>query len=195
MSLEVIEVMIKESLRDGVLDTAEKENIVEMGESFGISKETVIPMIEAEVEKFNNKVTKEAKEKKEQEIKQVLDAKEKRKKAAEQQKQEEAKQNKPIYKNNYEIWIDDDIKPIITFGLGAIIGLLIGVLNAYTHSKGWSAYIGMPLLGIFYGLLTGGIAYGISLIIKRKPTDWHKPVIIAYGVLVLGFICYLVIPF
>ena len=76
MSLEVIEIMIKESLRDGEISASEKETIVKQGESFGISKETVISMIDAEVDKLNIKVSQESKQKQEEEAKILADSRE-----------------------------------------------------------------------------------------------------------------------
>jgi hypothetical protein len=68
MSLEVIEMMIKESLRDGEISASERETLVKQGELFDISKETVVSMIDAEVEKLNIKVKEEQKKKQEQDI-------------------------------------------------------------------------------------------------------------------------------
>jgi hypothetical protein len=182
MSLEVIEIMIKESLRDGEISASEKETIVKQGESFGISKETTISMIDAEIDKLNIKVSQESKQKQEEEAKK-----------AKKEKQSE-------YYGNFEEWKEDTFNEglsFLTWGLlyGGL-GLFVGILNAYTHDKVWYAYIGMIFLGLIYGYMAYGVAVGLSFITKRKPLlDWHKPVLIAYGVLVLAFICYLVIPF
>ncbi len=198
MSLEVIEMMIKESLRDGEISASERETLVKQGESFGISKETVISMIDAEVDKLNLKVSQESKQKQEEETKREIE-RTKRKIEAEKLALEKAKKEKQYeYEGNFEDWADwFDEMSFLTWGLlyGGI-GLIVGILNAYTHSKGWGAYIGMPLLGLLYGYMAYGIAIGLSFLTKRKPLlDWHKPVLIAYGVLVLAFIFYLVIPF
>jgi hypothetical protein len=63
MSLEVIELMIKEALRDGEISASEKETILKQGESFGISNETVIALIDSEIHKLNIKYSKESKQK------------------------------------------------------------------------------------------------------------------------------------
>jgi len=198
MSLEVIEMMIKESLRDGEISASERETLVKQGESFGISKETVFSMIDAEVEKLNSKIKEEKKKQQEADAKKELE-KVKRENEAKKLKVEEAKKEKQYeYKGNFQEWkYDFDEVNFLTWGLlyGGI-GLVVGIINAYSHSKGWGAYIGMPLLGLVYGYMAYGIAIGISFIAKRKPLlDWHKPVLIVYSVLVLAFICYLVIPF
>lgn len=198
MSLEVIEMMIKESLRDGEISASERETLVKQGESFGISKETVISMIDAEVDKLNIKVNEEKKKQQEADERR-LQEKVKREKEEEKRIAEKAKKEKLYeYKSNFEDWKDDfDEVNFLTWGLlyGGI-GLIVGILNAYTHDKGWSAYIGMPLLGLIYGYMAYGIAIGLSFIAKRKPLlDWHKPILIAYSIIVLAFICYLVIPF
>jgi hypothetical protein len=67
MSLEVIEMMIKESLRDGEISASERETLIKQGELFGISKEIVFAMIDAEVEKLNSKIKEEKKKKQEAE--------------------------------------------------------------------------------------------------------------------------------
>ncbi len=198
MSLEVIEMMIKESLRDGEISASERETLVKQGESFGISKETVISMIDAEVDKLNIKVNEEKKKQQEADERR-LQEKVKREKEEEKRIAEKAKKEKLYeYKSNFEDWKDDfDEFNFLTWGLlyGGI-GLIVGILNAYTHDKGWGAYIGMPLLGLIYGYMAYGIAIGLSFIAKRKPLlDWHKPMLIAYSIIVLAFICYLVIPF
>lgn len=72
MSLEVIEMMIKESLRDGEISASEKETIVNQGESYGISKETVISMIDAEIKQIQNKKIKKEIENDNQEKKEIV---------------------------------------------------------------------------------------------------------------------------
>jgi len=198
MSLEVIEMMIKESLRDGEISASERETLVKQGESFGISKETVVSMIDAEVEKLNSKIEEEKKKQQEADAKKELE-KVKRENEAKKLIAEKTKKEKQYeYKNNFKNWEEwFDEMNFLTWGLlyGGI-GLIVGILNAYTHNKGWGAYIGMPLLGLVYGYMAYGIAVGLSFLTKRKPLlDWHKPVLIVYSVLVLAFICYLVIPF
>jgi len=59
MSLEVIEMMIKESLRDGEISASERETLVKQGESFGISKETVLGLIEEKLNEIKKKKEKE----------------------------------------------------------------------------------------------------------------------------------------
>lgn len=198
MSLEVIEMMIKESLRDGEVSTSERETLVKQGESFGISKETVVSMIDAEVEKLNSKIKEEKKKQQEAYAKKELEKVKREKEAAAALKKKAKKEKQYEYEGNFEEWkYDFDEVNFLTWGLlyGGI-GLVVGIINAYSHSKGWGAYIGMSLLGLVYGYMAYGIAIGISFIAKRKPIlDWHKPVLIAYSVLVLAFICYLVIPF
>ena len=90
MSLEVIEMMIKESLRDGEISASERETLVKQGESFGISKETVFSMIDAEVEKLNSKIKEEKKKQQEADAKKELE-KVKRENEAKKLKVEEAK--------------------------------------------------------------------------------------------------------
>ena len=200
MSLEVIEIMIKESLRDGEISASEKETIVKQGESFGISKETVISMIDAEVDKLNIKVSQESMQKQEEEARKEIE-RTKRRIESEKLALEKAKKEKQSeYSENFYEWKEDTFNEglsFLTWGLlyGGL-GLFVGILNAYTHDKVWYAYIGMIFLGLIYGYMAYGVAVGLSFITKRKPLlDWHKPVLIAYGVLVLAFICYLVIPF
>ena len=55
MSLEVIEMMIKESLRDGEISASERETIVKQGESLGISKEIIINLMDETVNKEERK--------------------------------------------------------------------------------------------------------------------------------------------
>lgn len=66
MSLEVIEMMIKESLRDGEISASERETLVKQGESFGISKETVSSMIESEINKHQERKSIDKKQKQEE---------------------------------------------------------------------------------------------------------------------------------
>lgn len=198
MSLEVIEMMIKESLRDGEVSTSERETLVKQGESFGISKETVISMIDAEVDKLNIKVSQASKQKQEEESKKEIERANRKIEAEKIALEQEKKEKISKYRSNFSEWESDfDEANFFTWGLlyGGI-GLIVGILNAYTHDKGWGAYIGMPLLGLIYGFMAYGIVVGLTFLTKRKPLlDWHKPVLIAYGVIVLAFICYLVIPF
>lgn len=194
MSLEVIEIMIKESLRDGEISSTEKEEIVKTGESFGISKETILKMIDDEVNKYKKKVLNEEKQKKEEEIRKEREKEHKRS----QEKKIALEEKKKEKEYQFREWSDYfDGTSFFTWGLlyGGI-GILIGILNAYTHAKGWGAYIGMSFLGLFFGLCAYGIAVGLSFMTKRKPLlDWNKPMLIAYSIIVLAFICYLVIPF
>ena len=96
MSLEVIEIMIKESFRDGEISASEKEAIVNTGESFGISKETVISMIDAEVDKFNIKVLQESKKKQVEEEKKEL---EREKREIEKRKGHRSHRRRPLWLN------------------------------------------------------------------------------------------------
>lgn len=66
MSLEVIEMMIKESLRDGEISASERETLVKQGESFDISKETVSSMIESEINKHQERKSIEKKQNQEE---------------------------------------------------------------------------------------------------------------------------------
>lgn len=59
MSLEVIELMIKESLRDGEISSSEQETILQQGELMGISKDTVLSLINAEISKHHERITNE----------------------------------------------------------------------------------------------------------------------------------------
>jgi len=201
MSLEVIELMIKESLRDGEISTVEKETILKQADEFGISKETAISMIDEEVKKSNLKKSEEVKRKQEAEKKEKLES-EKRKIEAEKRAVENAKKEKDedFYRNFYKWKENWDWDPGFNFftwcWLYAGPGALLGILNAYTHDKGWGAYFGMFFLGLLYGFITYGIVVGISFATKRKPLlDWHKTLLIPFGLLVIAFICYFVIPF
>lgn len=196
MSLEVIEIMIKESLRDGEISASEKETIVKQGESFGISKETVISMINAEVEKLNIKITQESKQKQEEEAKKAIESK----KRENEKKKIESNKNGEILRSKFNgsDWSEgifyDQAETWIPWSMS--IAAVLGIVNAVTHHKAWYAYIGMFLLFAVYGFVFYAITYLISMITKRVPfLDWHKPVLIAFGVLVLAIICYLVIPF
>lgn len=188
MSLEVIEMMIKESLRDGEISASERETLVKQGESFGISKETVVSMIDAEVDKLNSKVNEE--KKKQQEADEI--------RGQEKVKREKEKKNeeKEIrwYNWNEDGFFGDQSPAWISVSM--IVFAILGIVNAYTHSKAWYAYIGMFFLFAFYGFVFYTVTYLISMITKRVPfLDWYKPVLIAYSSIVLAIICYLVIPF
>jgi hypothetical protein len=53
MSLEVIEILIKESLRDGVISIAEKESLIHQAEQFGISVSVVESLITEQLDIVN----------------------------------------------------------------------------------------------------------------------------------------------
>ena len=74
MSLEVIEVMITESIRNGEINEEERNTIINQGQEFGISADVINTLIDEKIQKFNKeKLEKEAnearvlREKKEQE--------------------------------------------------------------------------------------------------------------------------------
>lgn len=198
MSLEVIEIMIRESLADGEISVSEKDAIIKHGESYGISKEIVISMIDAEVDRLNNKASQESKQKQEEEAKKEIERAKLKIKDEKIALEQEKKKKNNKYHGNFSEW-ESNFDEINFFTWGLLyggIGLFVGILNAYTHDKSWGAYIGMLLLGLIYGYMAYGIVVGLTFLTKRKPLlDWHKPVLIAYGVLVLALICYLVIPF
>lgn len=196
MGLEVIEMIIKESFRDGEITKDEIETLVKQGESYGIAKDTVIEMINAEKKNKELETKQKLKQQEEKEIAIALMKKEQEKSRKEFKK----RQVKKNYDYNFSEW-ESDFDFLLTFvvGWGLLyggIGLIVGVINAYTHNKGWGSYIGMSLLGLIYGYMVNGIVIGLSFLQKRKPLlDWYKPVSIAFGILVLFFIYFLVIPF
>jgi hypothetical protein len=198
MSLELIEIIIKESLRDGEISDAERATIFKKGEVFGISKEIVNSLINAEVEKLSYKKLEEQRKQKEEEQR-LENERVKRERDLQKSIDEEflAKRNLEV-QNNFNDWKDNfDEVNFLTWGLlyGGI-GLILGVLNAYTHNKEWLSYIGMPILCLIYGYLVYAASIGISFLTKRKPLlDWHKPILIAFIVMVLFMIIYFLIPF
>jgi hypothetical protein len=196
MSLEVIEIMILDSLKDGEISSLEKDSIVKQGQSFGISEETILSMIDAGVKKHQDNILKLEKQKEEEEL---INKKEKLRIEEEANKlaTEKIKKQKDYeYRVNFKEWEDDLGEVSFLWGLlyGAI-GLIVGIINAYSHNKGWMSYIGMALLGFIYGVIAYGIVIGLSFLQKRKPLlDWQKPFLIGYFTLVLVFISYLLIP-
>lgn len=55
MSLEVIEMMIKESLKDGEISENERETIINQGVSLGVSKDIIISIIDKKVKEVKCK--------------------------------------------------------------------------------------------------------------------------------------------
>ena len=184
MSLQVIELLIKESINDGKLSESERSSILKQAKDFNISDDTVNQMIDAELSKYTKKNE---------------DRQEKARKIAESKRleQEEAKKiaQEEVFYDNYSEWNDDrDIDE--WWLLTPFVTGLLGIANSYTHDKIWYAYIFMFLLFALYGLLLRYSRDLISIAFKRGPfKDWPMAVRISYIVLIFIFILYSVIPF
>ncbi len=185
MSLERIDIMIMESLRDGEISSSEKEAILKEAEAFGISKEIVISMINAESKKRQEvDAKKELELKKREAEKREIENKEKAQIL--KSKFEDSDWSEGIFHVQAENWIPWSMS----------IAAVIGIVNAVTHHKAWYAYIGMFFLFAIYGFVFYAITYLISIITKRVPfLDWHKPILIAYSVITIALLCYFIIPF
>ena len=96
MSLQVIELLIKESINDGKLSESERSSILKQAKDFNISDDTVNQMIDAELSKYTKKNE---------------DRQEKARKIAESKRleQEEAKKiaQEEVFYDNYSEWNDD----------------------------------------------------------------------------------------
>jgi hypothetical protein len=196
MSIAIIEEMIKAALQDEKISLDEKDAVLKKAKEYNISEVLVLELIKAEEDKIEDKKTLEAKQKLEHQEKKTIETEEKelekkRKKAIKNAGELSSKFNdsywaEGIFGEQATTWIPFSI----------IITGVIGIVNAATHDKAWYAYIGMFLLFSSFGFVFYAITYLISMLTKRVPfLDWHKPVLIAFGVLVLAIICYLVIPF
>jgi uncharacterized membrane-anchored protein len=182
-SLSMIEMAIKEANRDGEISQEEFNSIIALGESMGVSSNVINDMIKAELEKYV----------KAQEAQTALVEKNKATKLAEEQKERQKEQEKTYYDNWYN-WDDDSPNEgmLVLYGL---IGLVVGIVNAYTHDKSWYSYILMPILTTLYGLACYGIVYGLSNLQRRKPLlDWKKPILIPFAIVLVLVIAYLILP-
>jgi len=173
MSLQVIELLIKESINDGQLSENERSSILKQAKLFSISEDVVNQLIDQELSNFTKK-NEESKER----------ARKTTKKAQEE-----------VFLVNYSHW-DDDRDIDFWWVFGPFLTGLLGIVNSYTHDKKWYAYILMFLLFALYGLLIRWSRDLISQALKRGPfKDWPMAVKISYIVLILIFILYSVIPF
>lgn len=182
-SLSMIEMAIKEANRDGEISQEEINSIIALGQSMGVSEAVVKDMIKAELEKHIKEL--EAQAALAEKNKAIKQAKELEIKQKEQEKE---------YDHNYSYW--DDSSPdegmLVLYGL---IGLVVGIVNAYTHDKSWYSYILMPILTTLYGLACYGIVYGLSNLQRRKPLlDWKKPILIPFAIALVLVIAYLILP-
>ena len=183
MSLQVIEALIKNANQDGEISQAEIDSIVAEGVKFGVSADVVMGMIKSELEKYV----------KAQEAQAALAEKNKAIKQAKELEERQKEQEKTYYDNWYN-WDDDSPNEgmIVLYGL---IGLVVGIVNAYTHDKSWFSYILMPILTTLYGLACYGIVYGLSKLQRRKPLlDWKKPILISFAIVLVLVIAYLILP-
>jgi uncharacterized membrane-anchored protein len=182
-SLSMIEMALKEANRDGEISQEEINSIIALGQSMGVSEAVVKDMIKAELEKHIKELEAQA----------ALAEKNKAVKLAEEQKERQKEQEKTYYDNWYN-WDDDSPNEgmIVLYGL---IGLVVGIVNAYTHDKSWYSYILMPILTTLYGLACYGIVYGLSNLQRRKPLlDWKKPILIPFAIVLVLVIAYLILP-
>ncbi|MGC6433147.1 MAG: hypothetical protein ACON4M_03015 [Crocinitomicaceae bacterium] len=172
MSLETIEMIIRESLRDGEFTAQEREVILKQAEKFGISKETVEAIIKTEIENFNSKI-----KQKEDKSKQKIDY-----------------EKEEYWRYKWSEFFGDQSENWISISM--LVFALLGIINAYTHNKAWYSFIGMFFLFSIYGFVFYSFTFLISMLTKRVPfLDWPKTTFLTFSVVVLVFILYSVIPF
>lgn len=186
MSLEVIEILITEAVKDGKIDTQEYQKIVEEANNYGISEITVKSLVDQALADREKKQI--SQERKKEEDKKLLEQ--------ERLKIESEKLTAEI-KENYDHWLEElDTTAAIYIAIGTLLGICLGFANAYTHNKSWYSYLFMAIPGAFIGILIVGLAVLLSYITKRKMFhNWPVWTWVLYLLLSLSIIIYMIIPF